>query len=226
MESFVEQVKGIVERMRLRADDPVFQENAARVAAETEEQRRASVETDRKLRLHQAGVPAMLWDPLKTPQPTPAMAAVEEFLESPPACAFLVLGGPAGRGKTFASCWGVDKSGGTYVMASDLVSAGTFGDGEAFWRDLEHARLVAVDELGAEYRNAAMESSFYALLNKRHANGRKTILCTNLDLGALAARYFPRADDPMRDRFKSAARWVALPGESMRKHWSEEDDES
>jgi DNA replication protein DnaC len=169
-----------------------------------------------------------LWAGIEKPDQTDAFSAARAFVESP--ATYLVLSGPAGRGKTFAAAWFVMQprrvgerlveSQGRYVLAHDLVSAGTF---DGIWKEIAAAPLLAIDELGSEYRNPAYEASLYALLNVRHAHGRKTILCTNLDGGSFVARYCPKAGDPLRDRLRTAQAWVALPGESMRKHFSETD---
>jgi DNA replication protein DnaC len=204
------------ERMRQRAEDPDFRANAEKWRETKAEA--AQRENDRLMALHVAGVPASLWDAVLAPKVTDALEAVQRFLDAPRDCLYLVLAGPAGRGKTFAAAWGVSKREGRYVLAHDLVAAGTF---DSLWKEIAAVPMLALDELGAEYRNPAYEASLYSLLNARHAHGRKTILCTNLDGGAFVTRYCPKAGDPLRDRLRTAQAWVALPGESMRKPWSD-----
>lgn len=208
-------------RCAARAETPEFQANAAKLAEQTAAFNAAQREVDRKLALVQAGIPTALWDLLRAPKETPALVAVREWFAGPSACVFLSLAGQAGRGKTFAAAWAISERGGQYALAHDLVAAGTF---DPIWKDLASAPLVALDELGNEYRNDAYSASLYTLLNTRHAHQRRTILATNLDAPAFAARYCPEATDPLRDRLRTASRWVNLSGESMRKHWTEATD--
>jgi DNA replication protein DnaC len=207
--------------MRQRAEDPAFRANAEKWRETKAEA--AQRENDRLMALHVAGVPASLWDAVMAPKVSDALEAAQRFLDAPRECLYLVLAGPAGRGKTFAAAWAVSKRDGRYVLAHDLVAAGTF---DPLWKEIAAAPLLAIDELGSEYRNPAYEASLYALLNRRHANAYKTVLCTNLDGGAFVTRYCPKAGDPLRDRLRTAQAWVALPGESMRKHFSETETET
>lgn len=205
-------------RMEARSRTPEYQEAAARLAAQDAENEARSRETQRKLNLHSAGVPGSLWESVREPEETQALAAAREFLSAPAPLVFLVLVGPAGRGKTFAAAWAVSEREGRYVVAHDLVHAGSF---DPIWRELAEAPVLALDEVGAEYRNPAFDASLYTLLNSRHAHNRKTLICTNLDAVSFVARYCPNPADPLRDRLRTAARWETLPGESMRKPWSE-----
>jgi DNA replication protein DnaC len=205
-------------RVTAVAESPEMKANAEKWR-ETEAER-VQKETDRRLALHAAGVPMSIWPHLAEPKPTQALEAVRAFLSSPPECLYLVLAGPAGRGKTFAAGWAVAEREGRYVIAHDLVTAGSF---DGIWREMAAAPLLALDELGAEYRNPAFEASLYSLLNSRHAHGRKTVLCTNLDGPGFVARYCPKAGDPLRDRLRTAQAWVALPGESLRRPWNDTD---
>jgi DNA replication protein DnaC len=222
METISEKIAAWKERCAARAEDPAYKANAERWRETKAEA--AQRENDRRLALLDAGVPMAIWDAIREPKETDALVAAREFLASPPACTYLVLAGPAGRGKTFAAGWAVAERGGRYAIAHDLVTAGTFD--AALWRDLASVGLLALDELGSEYRNAAFEASLYSLLNSRHAHGRKTILCTNLDGEAFVARYCPKAGDPLRDRLRTAQAWAPLPGESMRKHWTDDERRS
>ena len=209
-------------RCAARAETPEFKANAAKLAEQTAAFEAAQREADRKLALVEAGIPQALWDLLRAPKESPALEAVREWLAGPPACVFLALAGPAGRGKTFAAAWAIAERGGRYALAHDLVAAGTF---DPVWHDLATAPVLALDELGNEYRNDAYSASLYTLLNTRHAHRRRTILATNLDGAAFTTRYCPDAADPLRDRLRTASRWVNLGGESMRTHWAETDRE-
>lgn len=206
-------------RMAERSQTPEYLANAARLERENAVEATSSREAQRRINLHSAGVPGSLWESVRAPKETPALAAAREFLAAPPSCVFLVLVGPAGRGKTFAAAWTVAEREGRYAVAHDLVHAGSF---DPVWRELAEAPVLALDEVGAEYRNPAFDASFYSLLNARHAHARKTLIATNLDAAAFVARYCPNVSDPLRDRLRTGAQWVTLPGESMRKHWTED----
>jgi DNA replication protein DnaC len=205
-----------------RSETPEFQAHAERLRLENAIADEVSRETQRKLNLQAAGVPGSLWDKVRQPAPGLALDAAREFLVSPRECVFLALAGPAGRGKTFAAAWAVSERDGRYAVAHDLVTAGSF---DPVWRELAETPVLALDEVGAEYRNSAFDASLYTLLNARHAHQRKTILCTNLDADGFKARYCPKPEDPLRDRLRTAARWVNLPGESMRKPWTDTERE-
>lgn len=221
MESLSERIQAVVTRCIERQNDPAFQENVRKLEAENADAAEVLARVERKHRLQASGVPYALWDSVGSPESTPAIDAVRTFLAGPADCVFLALAGPAGRGKTYAAAWAIAERCGRYATTHNLVAAGTF---DPVWRELAAAEVLALDEVGAEYRNDAFAASLYSLLNDRHANGRRTILATNMDAGAFMARYCPDAKDPLRDRFRTASRWVNLPGESMRHHWSESDD--
>src|SRR6266540_1092063 len=152
METVSDKIAAWAKRCQERAEDPQFKANAEKFRETAAE--RVQAETDRRLDLLAAGVPMSLWDSIRAPEQTQAIEAVRRFLASPPECLFLVLAGPAGRGKTFAAEWSVAERNGRYDMAHDLVTAGSF---DPAWRELAAAPLLALDELGAEYRNPAFE---------------------------------------------------------------------
>jgi hypothetical protein len=229
MDALHERIAALVERCQARSEDPEFQRNAARLAqesAEAAEVLRASDLMHARLR---SGVPVGLWNPLRPAEsplehtkPTPALDAVKAHLESPPACVFLTLSGKRGQGKTFAAAFGVYAQGGRFVDAHDLVRLSSFDEGE--WRDLERQPLLAIDELGAEYLNDAYKANLYALLNRRYADQRKTILATNLSAPAFVARYCPDPEDRLLERLTKGGTWANLAGESLRTHWAEGGD--
>lgn len=216
MESVSDKIAAWTKRVTERAEDPAYKANAERFR-ETEAEA-VQRENESRLALLAAGIPMTLWGAIREPRDTPALVAARDFLGSAPS--FLALSGPAGRGKTFAASWAVTQKEGRYVITHDLVTAGSFA---SVWAEIALAPILALDELGAEYRNAAFEASLYSLLNARHAHGRKTILCTNLDAGGFVARYCPKEGDPLRDRLRTSSVWVSLPGQSLRKPWSDTD---
>jgi DNA replication protein DnaC len=242
MSEFSAHVQEILGRIRDVTESPEYLERQTGLIRETVEEERLRLERERNARRLTVGIPVTAWADIDDPKPTDALTAAREFAASPPGCVFLVLSGKAGVGKTRAACWLLDTvtaepvgtgpvpryRTGQYVLAHELVMAGTFGEGASIWRDLDAADVIAIDEVGGEYRNASFEATLYTLLNKRHANGQKTVLCTNLDARTFADRYCPTPTDPLRDRLKTGGRWVNLSGASLRPHWQDaaEDRES
>ena len=230
MDALHERIAALVERCRIRSEDPEFRRNAERLAAENSEAAAvlaASELTHARLR---SGVPVGLWNPLRPAEsplehanPTPALNAVRVHLDAPPACVFLTLSGKRGQGKTFASAFAVYAKGGRFVDAHDLVRLSSFDEGE--WRDLERQPLLAIDELGAEYLNDAYRANLYALLNRRYADQRRTILATNLSAPAFVARYCPDPEDRLLERLTKGGTWANLSGESMRANWQDVESE-
>jgi DNA replication protein DnaC len=193
-----------------------YQDNARRLAAEDALVAEADADRARRRRLIDGRVPTAFWDALRNPEPTEALTAVQRHLVDPPECVFLSLAGPRGRGKTTALAWAVTEYGGLYIEAHELIRLGTFN---SIWDEAAGARVLALDELGAEYMNDAYRASLYDLLNARYSNHRKTIIATNLDASAFKARYCPDANDRLAERIAKGGKWVNLPGESMRRPW-------
>lgn len=213
-----EAIRAAVERMRKVAEDPAYQARIAELNRETAEQLAVRQETERRLWLATSGVPRATWELLDAPEPTAAMKAAADFLAKP-ACLFLALAGPRGRGKTSAAAWACYQRRGRFLDAHDLVRAGTFDRG--LWDDLGRTPLLVIDELGSEYANDSFRSDLYGVLNRRQGDLRQTIIVTNLDAAGFRLRYTAGPMDRLEDRLRSYGEWVALPGESMRKHWAE-----
>lgn len=221
--NLTEQIKAWAKRCGERAEDPEFQRRAAELAAQDKEAEKRSREAERQNALLSAGIPMPWWEILREPKETDSLGIVRRFLDAPPACVFLALVGPKGRGKSVAACWAVARRGGLYVeSAQNLVTAGTFSP---VWTEMETAPLLVVDELGTEYRNDAFEASLYALLNARYARQRKTILVTNLDAVQFKARYGAAGMDRLIERIVKGGMFETVPGESIRPHWSDEEDD-
>jgi DNA replication protein DnaC len=219
MDTLSSKIAEFVQRGKARLDDPEFQANVDRIRRENAAAEAASRVAEKHLRFLQSGVPMSVWDGLERAKDTEALSAARWFVaEAPESCVFLALAGPAGRGKTFAGAWAVAEAGGSYAIAHDLVHLGTF---DPIWRDLTAAHVLTLDELGREHANDAYLASLYTLLNSRHAHGRKTVLVTNLNADLFKARYCPQPDDPLRDRIRTGGKWLNLPGESLRTHWTE-----
>ena len=213
-----EAIKATIERMRLMAEDPAYQARVAELNRETAEQQAVRQETERRLWLATSGVPRSTWDLLDKPNMTSAIQACVDFLARP-ACLFLALAGPRGRGKTSAAAWACYQRRGRFLDAHDLVRAGTFDRG--LWDDLGRTPLLVIDELGSEYANDSFRADLFGVLNKRQGDLRKTVIVTNLDAAGFRARYTSGPMDRLEDRLRAYGEWVALPGESMRQHWAE-----
>jgi DNA replication protein DnaC len=219
----VDSITAIVERCKSISETPEYLANAQRLTGEWAEQSAQSASLERRIALQSSGVPEEHWSALDTPKSRPAHDAVARFLAGPPELRFLVLSGPKGVGKSFALSWAVHKRGGQFTSAQALVFAGSF-DREV-WEPLFPAPVLALDEIGAEQSNAAYDASLYELLNRRYSANRKTVLATNLDQKGFRARYLGLGLDRLLDRLRTGGEWVTLPGESIRKHWSERDRE-
>lgn len=200
-------------------EDPAFQENARRLAAEIRDAEEVSAGFSKRHRLIRCGIPEEHWRFLEAPKPGPAIDAVRKFLDGPEELRFLVLAGPAGRGKSFALSWAVYEQGGEFMNAHELANASSF-DG-AFYDRLESARVFALDELGTEKSHDAYESRLFGVLNNRYQRLRKTVIATNLTPDAFRAHYLGGGLERLVDRLRTAAEWVNLPGESMRTHWAD-----
>ena len=212
-----EALSEVFDRIKAIADTPEYQAHASRLQAEEAEDRKRQAETARRYRLKSTGVPPEVAVE-GFQRPTMALAAVQEFLNSPPACRFLMLGGKAGNGKTFAIASAVWDKGGRYVDAQELVRTSTFDDAE--WDRLAATPLLAVDELGAEATNSAFEANLYNLLDRRYRTGKRTLIATNLNAQEFKARFCENGLDRMLDRLGTGGRWVTLADDSMRQKWN------
>ena len=124
-----------------------------------------------------------------------AIAAVKQWLTGG---GLYVLAGPRGTGKSVASAWWAARRNATYVAAA---AAGDFKAQD----DLLAASALVIDDLGAQGSTGdVVIQRVAALLLQRHAEGRPTLITTNLsreDLGDLLdgdhrrSRLLDRADE-------------------------------
>ena len=215
-------LRGTFERISTMLDDPEYRAHAEQLAAETrvfEAQQAAYRDDGRRMAV---GLDSAMWRAVDSPREEPALISVRGFLASPPECCFRVLAGPKGRGKTYALAWAAKTGGGRYVDAAALVATSTF-DASA-WKDLEHARVLCLDELGAEATNAAYEANLYALLNRRYQAQRKTLIATNLNAASFRARYCEAGLDRLLERIQTGGDFVTFGGETLRRHWQDDTD--
>lgn len=121
----------------------------------------------------------------------------------------LVLSGDKGVGKSIAAAFALSRLSGAWLWARRSL-----GDVDFDLAEAERTRLLVLDDLGTEYSGAngyAVERAA-ALLELRHAEGRRTIVTTNLLPAAIEERYGARLLDRLRER----ARVVLCGGSSMR----------
>lgn len=187
------------------------------------------------------GIPPRLGMLISEPDrmaPTPAMAAVSQFLAEyeagaggrlwyPSATNILVLAGPHGVGKTVAAAsmarWASVRSVAGYGWskgetplfhhAAELLSMGLYEHDEER-RRIKRTPLLVVDDLGAEYMDGkGVWSSFVDwLINCRHEALGLSVITTNLDADHFRDRYGPR----VYDRMRHVADWRDLDGPSLR----------
>lgn len=127
----------------------------------------------------------------------------------------LLTGGP-GLGKTFlASAIAASLSRqGRSVIALEAVSFFSLCEREKFSNDpdtVEAAEaalsriyacdLFILDGLGSELRSPFISTSLYTLLNRRHKDGRRLVICTGLDEGEISSRYTPQVTSRIRGEF-------------------------
>jgi DNA replication protein DnaC len=213
MESLSEKIRDVVERCKAREDDPVFRENAERLARELED----AAARARRWGLQLSGVPEEHWPHLAEPRESKPIAEARALLAGPPEFRILVLGGPLGVGKSFALAWAVAQAGGRLVRAADLVEMGSFD--REYWDSLEAVSVLAIDELGAERPNVEFESKLFNLLAGRYQRMKRTLIATNQDPDGFKARYAGTGLERLFDRIRNGGKFVACPGESLRKRW-------
>lgn len=146
---------------------------------------------------------------------TPASRAVSAFLADPKRRLLLLMGKP-GTGKTLAICAAAAVAiGGRYVLSAEMSQAYRrldYRDRVDAW--IDQARILAIDELGREPTDADQRSrsTVWEVVERRWANGRKTILASNVTERAFRERY----DEPMWDRITGDGGVVVLTGASLR----------
>jgi DNA replication protein DnaC len=206
VEEFRERLRATLDRVWDGRQSPEYQSGAERSSAEWER-----IETEQRERSYEAtlrarGVPESEWAALREPRESQAIRAVRAFVDGP--SRILVVGGASGKGKTFAVAYAVAHYGGLFVQAGDLVAA-RFD--RVSWDAWEAARLLAIDDLGAESKDDKgwLEADFFRLMDGRLQGGRKTLITTNLSGRDFMARYASGPLERMRRRFREQGSFVA-----------------
>lgn len=97
----------------------------------------------------------------------------------------IVLSGPTGRGKTIAAARYVADRGGVMIRATDADRWG-FGGGERL-RELEHVRLLLIDDIGDEKTKPGVDN-LSTLISNRGAAGRTVVATTTWSPDDVKAR--------------------------------------
>lgn len=181
----------------------------------------------RESRWESNGIPRRFWDMLHAshtgsggPDATFAVEKVQQFLRRDDKASILVLAGGTGCGKTVAASVAVAFHPGKLVKAAEFVRIGMFPDsaGKETLRDFENAKVGVIDDMGAEpqdskgYAYAALFDAFEG----RYDAGAKTIITTNLTIDEFRARYGTGVGSRFWDRVRGDARWIDVPGKSLR----------
>ena len=134
---------------------------------------------------------------------------------------FLMLFGTVGTGKTYTACAIMNALlYGTYLDMPELElkldTASRYGaneNREMLLHRLANCRLLVLDEVGRFAGNNTDEQKvLFYLLNKRYANKRPTIICSNLTPAAFS-KYIGEA---LTDRLKGRNTKLIFNGESLR----------
>ena len=94
-----------------------------------------------------------------------------------------------------------------------MARLSSFDEGRADLERMKRLDLLALDDVGTENFTAHAGGLLFDLLDARHANRKRTIVCSNLDSKALVARLGER----LADRIQSDGQVVKLTGASMRR---------
>lgn len=152
---------------------------------------------------------------------TEALGAVRRWLGTPD-CAWLVLCGAKGTGKSVAATWGVREvvRGGdaaAFRRTQTLAKLSQFDAGAVEFEALASCHLLVLDDFGAELLTDYARAQLFELLDRRHEDCARTILTSNLKWqgdDGMAARLGER----LVDRIGQSGRVVQLsPLSSMRR---------
>jgi DNA replication protein DnaC len=176
-----------------------------------EDARRQS-ETERE-RLKLSGVPGDIRRVLSTAfEPTEATQAVDAWLAS--GKRLLLLAGTFGTGKSVAAGYAIQRRPGRWMHASEIAKAAGFKH-EDRMAELQSARLLVIDDLGAEFNDASGwgKAALTTLLLTRYEDGLATVMTTNLD-GKAWKQY---ADPRILDRLAGDGVVFGAVGKSRRR---------
>lgn len=196
-----------------RCQDPTYQANVAEREAKEARENEAMRAAYRRERLERSGVPRLLWDELHRSNVTDCTSRVSAFMCSTDT--ILVLSGLPGCGKTFAACTAIDSEGGRFAKVAAVVSK-PFD--RAYQDDLADAKLLVLDDLGAEWVDGKQFSRavLWNLLERRRDEAKKTILTTNLDRDGFRATYGSEAGRRLLSRMNEGGQFYVSAAKDMR----------
>lgn len=174
-----------------KAMDEAYLEDDART-------KRQAAADARLLDLRFGGVPERIVEAYsKGLQGTRAVEAVRTFMASDK-CFLLLLGSP-GCGKSVAAGSSLAGESGTFRRAVELSRLSAYDkDDRRTWDFAMGARVLVVDDLGAEMLHDAWRPLLDELIDIRYGAQRKTIITSNLDKDGFKARYGERIADRIR----------------------------
>lgn len=152
--------------------------------------------------LNSAGVPDKAFATSEAPRETDAVRMVREWWKG--GRPFALVAGGVGTGKSVAAAVAcrlatADGKVPLFVRALDAARRGLYGDDAAEVRRWKRAGLWVLDDLGAEQSSGPWLMNFLDVIDARHEAGARTLLTTNLDEAAVAARYEPRVIRRLRE---------------------------
>lgn len=162
----------------------------------------------------------------REPEKYQAAALVQRLRLWQAADNWLVLWGPAGRGKSALSCCLAREAaqrGQTVLWAYvpallDKLRATHDPDGlhrsDEVLGALYSLDLLVLDDLGAERVTGYVQETVRKLITERHANNRRTIVTTNLD--PLEGEFAARLGEPVVSRILGKSEVVAVAGDDLR----------
>lgn len=128
--------------------------------------------------------------------------------------------GPPGTGKTFlCNCiaksvldQGYDVIYLSAVKLFSLLADEAFGNKKNDADELLSCDLLIIDDLGTEYTNSFVQSSFFNCINERLLRGKHTIISTNLSLVEIQDIYSERVYSRIAEKYKL----IKLSGKDIR----------
>ena len=128
--------------------------------------------------------------------------------------------GPPGTGKTFlCNCiaksvldQGYDVIYLSAVKLFNLLADDAFGNKKNDADQLLSCDLLIIDDLGTEYTNSFVQSSFFNCINERLLRGKHTIISTNLSLVEIQDVYSERVYSRIAEKYKL----IKLSGKDIR----------
>jgi DNA replication protein DnaC len=159
-----------------------------------------------------------------------ALKYINRFLWPPDWWTLLILAGPPGTGKTSLALRYLDaptprrltkdkefeRTSGLFVTANELARASDF-DAE-FWKACRKANALVIDDLGSEKLDGAGRAlhNIVQVFYDRYAEGKPTVVTTNLARADFDARYAAHDGGRFRDRLRESAWFIELTGPSLR----------